>query len=55
MWENILVIIIIALCLFFVGRRFVRQLRNAADKNTVVDCGGNCASCPSAKKESDYP
>ncbi len=50
MWENILVIIILVLCLFFVGRRFIRNLRNAANKNTNFDCSGDCGSCSSGKK-----
>jgi len=56
MWENILVIIILVLCVFFVGRRFVRQMRNAAGKNPDLDCSGDCAGCSSGKglkKKSD--
>lgn len=46
MWQNIIVFIIIAACLFFIGRRIRRQL----DGNKT-GCGSSCGGCgnPSAK------
>jgi hypothetical protein len=52
MWENILVIIIIGLCLIAVGRRFYRLFKNAGKTDGAVDCSGDCSSCCSSGKGS---
>ncbi|OGR02288.1 MAG: hypothetical protein A2520_08890 [Deltaproteobacteria bacterium RIFOXYD12_FULL_53_23] len=37
MWQNVIIIFIIAVCLFFVGRRIQRQL-----SGSKTGCGGGC-------------
>ncbi|MCB2217296.1 FeoB-associated Cys-rich membrane protein [Desulfofustis glycolicus] len=49
MWQTILIWLIIALCAFFIGRRFFRQWRSALSGKTVSCClDSGCSCCPSA-------
>jgi len=51
MWENIIIIVIVALCLFFVGRRFIRQL-GGGDKGGC-GCSGGCGGCGGSSAKTD--
>jgi hypothetical protein len=46
MWQDIILILIIAACMFFIGRRIRRQLGE-----NKTGCGCSCSGCddPSAK------
>ena len=46
MWQNIIIFLIIAACLFFIGRRIRRQL-----DGSKTGCGCSCSGCdnPSVK------
>lgn len=46
MWQDIILIFIIAACMFFIGRRIRRQL-----SGNKTGCGCSCSGCdnPSAK------
>ncbi|MBA3002570.1 MAG: FeoB-associated Cys-rich membrane protein [Desulfurivibrio sp.] len=48
MWQNIIIIFIIAACLFFIGRRVFRQFTG---KQT--GCGGSCGGCKDTSAQSD--
>ena len=45
MWQNIILIFIIAACLFFIGRRILSQLKGG---KSGCSCSGGCAA-PAAK------
>jgi len=49
MWQDIIIIFIIAACMFFIGRRIRRQLGGSK-----TGCGCSCSGCddPSAKTKS---
>jgi hypothetical protein len=49
MWQNIIIFIIIAACLFFIGRRIRRQLKGSTGGG--CGCSGGCGGCdaPAAK------
>ncbi|MFN2353254.1 MAG: FeoB-associated Cys-rich membrane protein [Desulfopila sp.] len=49
MLETLIVWSIIALCVFAVGRKFLRQFKNAAKNDGSSACGCDCSSCPSGK------
>lgn len=46
MWQNIIILLIIVACMFFLGRRIRRQLGGSK-----TGCGCSCSGCddPSAK------
>jgi hypothetical protein len=49
MWQTLLIWLIIALCAFFIGRRFFRQWRSALSGKTVSCClDSGCGGCSSA-------
>ncbi len=48
MWQTIIIWLIIALCAFFIGRRFFRQWRSALSGKPVSCClDSGCSCCPS--------
>ncbi len=54
MWDSIVVGVILALCVFFVGRKIYRQLKAASDPTINLECGCGCSggSCSSGCSES---
>ena len=49
MVENIILWAIIALCAFFIGRKFFRQWRAALDPKADIPCSCGCSGCNSIK------
>ncbi|MFW2364789.1 MAG: FeoB-associated Cys-rich membrane protein [Desulforhopalus sp.] len=48
MIEHIILYCILALCVFFTGRRFYRQWRSALSKDDKTSCGNDCSCCASS-------
>lgn len=52
MFENIIVIAILLLCLYLVGRRFIRQFKSTETEGGASSgCGCDCSNCPSIKTQ----
>lgn len=45
MWETLFIWTIIAVCAFYVGRKFFRQWRRALDPHAGVSCDCSCSGC----------
>lgn len=47
MWQTLITIIIVALALFFIGRKVYRMIRQAVDPEQDISCGcaSGCSSC----------
>gem|GEM_PF-668309 len=53
MWDSIVVGVIIAICVFFVGRKMFRQFKAVGDPTAKLDCGCGCSSNCSSSSCSD--
>jgi hypothetical protein len=57
MWDYIVVGGIIGICAFFIGRKFYRQLKAAANPAVSLECGCGCSggcsvsACPDRKEK----
>jgi putative effector of murein hydrolase len=47
MWQDITIWLVIAMAVFFIGRRLYRQWRVAFSPGASVACGCGCAGCDS--------
>ncbi|MBW6520910.1 MAG: FeoB-associated Cys-rich membrane protein [Desulfoarculaceae bacterium] len=47
MRQSFFIALVIALCLFFIGRKFYRQFKNATDPGEKTQCDGGCSGCSS--------
>lgn len=45
MWQSLISICIIAIALFFVGKKAYKNIRQAADPKQDVSCGCGCSGC----------
>ncbi|MGW8194297.1 MAG: FeoB-associated Cys-rich membrane protein [Desulforhopalus sp.] len=52
MIESIILYAILAVCVFFTGRRFYRQWRSAIRKDGNISCGDSCSCCVSSSCDS---
>lgn len=57
MWQNIILVLIIAACAFFIGRRLVRQLtgRQPGCGCSCKGCNDTSASSDTCKSKADFP
>lgn len=54
MLEQLFIWSLVGISAFFLGRRFVRQLRAGLDKNQPLSCGQGCCSCaPTSSCQTD--
>jgi Fe-S cluster assembly iron-binding protein IscA len=47
MWQSIVVAAILAICLFFIGRKLYQQFKIATDPKEKMSCGCGCSGCSS--------
>ncbi len=47
MWQYIVIALVIAICLFFIGRKLYRQFKMATDPKEKISCGSGCSGCSS--------
>ncbi len=45
MIENIIVIIIVMICGVIVGKKIIRQIKNATDPSSTSGCCNDCSNC----------
>ncbi len=45
MWQTYIVAIIIALAIFFIGKKVYRMIRQAIDPKQNVSCSCGCSGC----------
>lgn len=48
MIEHLIIIGLVGISAFFLGRRFLRLLRAVLDKDQPLSCGQGCCSCNSS-------
>ncbi|MBU0946610.1 MAG: FeoB-associated Cys-rich membrane protein [Proteobacteria bacterium] len=49
MWQNVIVLLVLGLTLFFIGRKLYHQFRKAADTSQQISCGCACSGCSDNK------
>jgi len=50
MWQSLFITLVIALCLFFIGRKLYRQFKIATDPDEKMGCGCGCSGCSSQNR-----
>lgn len=55
MWQDIIIWLIIATAVFFIGRRIYRQWRVALRPGASIGCGCGCSGCDSICDNRNQP